>query len=159
MCSPISLKARLVVRGDLRQPGIDYNPEDVYCGNVTATSIKIFFASSAPYGLIFRGGDLVGAYLVTPGSKDFVLCKSTPEGFVTPPRMVLQLLGNLYGLPSSGRNFSKAVDVIVLKLRYKNIPYDPKFFCKWIDGMPILVMFHSDDSQYAFRVGRVSSSL
>ena len=70
---------------------------------------------------------------------------STPEGFVTPPGMVLQVPGNLYGLPSSGRNFSIAVDVNVLKLGYKNTPYDLRFFCKWIDGMPILVMFHSDD--------------
>ena len=43
---------------------------------------------------------------------------------------------------------SKAVDVIVLKLGYKNTPYDPKLFCKWIDGMPILVMFHSDDFRW-----------
>ena len=50
--SDTSLKARLVVRGNLCQPGIDYNPEDVYCGNVTATSIKSFFALSALYGLI-----------------------------------------------------------------------------------------------------------
>ena len=121
------------------------NPEDVYCGNVTAPFIKIFFALSALYGLILRGRDLVGAYLVTPGSKDFVLCMSTPEGFATPKGMVLQVLGNFYGLLSSGRNFSKAVDVIVPKLRYKNTPYDPKFFCKWIDVMPILVMFQSDD--------------
>ena len=81
-------------------------------------------------------------YLVTPGSKDFVLCMATPEGFVTPPDMVLQVLGNLYGLPSSDKNFSEAVDVIILKLGYKNTPYDPMFFCKWIDGMPILVMYH-----------------
>ena len=43
--------------------------------------------------------------------------------------MVLEVLGNLYGLPSSGGNFSKAVDVIVLKLAYKNTPYDPKYIC------------------------------
>ena len=55
---------------------------------------------------------------------------------------------NLYGQPSSGRNFGKAVDAIVLKLGYKNTPYDPKFFCKWIDGMPILVVFHSDDFRW-----------
>ena len=62
--SDISLEPRLVVREDLCQPGIDYNPEDVYCGNVTATSIKIFFALSALYGLILRGGDLVGLQIV-----------------------------------------------------------------------------------------------
>ena len=84
------LKARLVVKEDLCQPGIDYNPEDVYCGNVTPTSTKIFFALSALYGLILRGGDLVGVYLATPGSKDFLLCMTTPDGFVTPPGMVLK---------------------------------------------------------------------
>ena len=143
-----SLKARLVARGDRCKPGIDYDPDEVYCGNVTATSIKIFFALAALYGLLLRGGDLVGAYLVTPGSKSFTLCMSTPDGFVAPPGMILQVLGNLYGLPSSGRNFSKAVDVIVLSMGYMNTPYDPKFFVKWFDGMPMLLMFHSDDFRW-----------
>ena len=71
----VSLKAdMLVVRGDLCQPVIDYNPEDVYYGNVTAPTIKIFFALSALYGLILRGRDLVGAYLVTPGSISYSAC-------------------------------------------------------------------------------------
>ena len=30
-------------------------------------------------------GDLVGAYLVTPGSKDFMLCIATPQGIKAPP--------------------------------------------------------------------------
>ena len=96
-----------------------------------------------------RGGDLVGAYLIAPGSKDFMLCMVTPDGIIAPKGMVLQVLGNLYELPSSRRNlFSKSVDAIVLKLGYKNTPYDLKFFCKWIDGMPILVVIHSDDFRW-----------
>ena len=91
---------------------------------------------------------MAGAYLVKPGSKDFMLCMATLDGIIAPKRMVLQVLGNLYGLPSSGRNFSKAVDAIVLKLAYKNTPYDPKFRCKWIGGIPILVVFHTDDFRW-----------
>ena len=97
-------------------------PDETYCGNVAATSIKVFFALSALYGLILRGGDLDEAYLITPGSKDYMLSMATPDGIIAPKGMVLQVLGNLYGLPSSGRNFSKAVDAIVLKLAYKRIP-------------------------------------
>ena len=67
------LKARMVIDGSKCIPGVDFNPNEVYCGNVTATFIKIFFALSALYGLILRGGDLVGAYLVTPVSKEFML--------------------------------------------------------------------------------------
>ena len=112
----------------------------MYCGSVTATSTKIFFALSALYGLILRGGDLVGAYLVTSGSKEFMLCIATPPGIIAPKGMILQVLGNLYGLP---------VDLIVAKCGYKSTSYDPKFFCKWIDGMPILVIFHSDDFRWS----------
>ena len=121
----------------------------MYCGRVTATSIEIFFALSALYGLILRGGDLVGAYLVNPRNEHLMLCIATPPGIIAPKGIILHVSGKLYGLPSSGRNFSKAVDLIVAKFGYKSTPYDPKFLCKWIDGMPILVTFHSDDFRWS----------
>ena len=74
----MSKRARMVIDGSKCIPGLDYNPDEEYCGNVVATSIKVFFALSALYGLTLRGCDLVGAYLVTPGSKDFMLCIATP---------------------------------------------------------------------------------
>ena len=132
--SDMSKKARMVIDGSKCIPGLDYNPDEVYCGNVAATSIMVFFALSALYGLTLRGGDLVGAYLVTPGSKDFMLCIATLQGIKAPPGMILQVLRNLYGLPSSRRNFSKAVDAIGTSLGYKSTPFDPKFLCNWIEG-------------------------
>ena len=144
----LSLKARLVARGDRCKPHIDFDPDDVYCGNVAATSIKVFFALAARYGLLLRGGDLVGAYLVTQADDKYTLFMDTPQGFIAPEGMILQILGNVYGLPASGRNFSKAVDVIVLSLGYMNTPFDLKFFYKWIDGFPMLLMFHSDDFRW-----------
>ena len=95
------MKARLVVNGKMLKPGLDYNPDKTYCGNVTATSIKVFFALSALYGLTLRGGNLIGAYLVTPGSKDFMLFMATPDGIIAPQGVVLQVIGNCFGLPSS----------------------------------------------------------
>ena len=62
----MTMKARLEVNGKMCKHGLDYNPDETYCGNVAATSIKVFFALSALYGLTLRGGDLVGAYQVTP---------------------------------------------------------------------------------------------
>ena len=95
--SDMPKKARMVIDGSKCIPGLDYNPDEVYCGNVAATSIKVFFALSALYGLTLRGGDLVGAYLATPDSKDFMLCIATPQGIKAPPGTILQVLGNLYG--------------------------------------------------------------
>jgi hypothetical protein len=54
-------KARLVGRGDLMTPLVDFNPVTVYCGNVSACSIKIALTIAGMYCLVMRGGDLVGA--------------------------------------------------------------------------------------------------
>ena len=48
-------KARLVGRGDMMIPMVDFDPDAVYCGNVSACSIKIALCIAAIYGLIFMG--------------------------------------------------------------------------------------------------------
>jgi hypothetical protein len=64
-------KARLVVRGDQMIPYIDFDPNAVYCGNVSACSTKIAAKIAATYQLEKQGGDIVGAFLVTRTSPDF----------------------------------------------------------------------------------------
>ena len=41
-------------------PWIDFDPNAVYCGNVSASSIKIALVIAAIYKLEMRGVDLVG---------------------------------------------------------------------------------------------------
>ena len=57
--------ARLVERGDLMISWIDFNPKEMYYGNILACGIKVFLAIAALYKLRMRGLNLVGAYLVT----------------------------------------------------------------------------------------------
>ena len=56
-----TFKARLVGFGDLMIPFVEFNPNKTYCGNVSATSIKIAITIAAKYKLTMRGGDLEGA--------------------------------------------------------------------------------------------------
>ena len=42
-------KARLVGRGDLMIPWVDFNPKKIYCGNITACGIKLVLAIAASY--------------------------------------------------------------------------------------------------------------
>ena len=49
-------KARLVGRGDLMLPYIDFDPYAVYCGNVSASTIKVCVTIAAKYKLIMKGG-------------------------------------------------------------------------------------------------------
>jgi hypothetical protein len=72
-------KARLVGRGDMMIPRVDFNPDQVYCGNIAASSIKMALVIAAMYKLVMRGGDLVGAYLVTLANPEFPVHIKTPR--------------------------------------------------------------------------------
>ena len=94
-------KARLVGRGDLMLPWIDFNPKRVCCGNISACDIKLVLTIAAPYMLRMRD-----AYLVTRANKDYPVFIKTPKGIEVPPGMCIQAVGNLYGFPWAGQNFS-----------------------------------------------------
>lgn len=138
-------KARLVGRGDLMKAYIDFDPDAVYCGNVSSCSIKMCVAIAAVYKLEMRGGDLEGAYLVTRANKDYPVFIKTPQGYTIPEGMCMQAVGNLYGFPPAGQNFSLEFDKCVKECGFTNTPWDLKFFIKWKDGRPILLIAHSDD--------------
>lgn len=138
-------KARLVGRGDLMKAYIDFDPDAVYCGNVSSCSIKMCIAIAAKYKLEIRGGDLVGAYLVTRSSDKYHVYIQTPQGYTIPNGMCIQAIGNLYGFPPAGQNFSIEFDKCVKECGFKNTPWDLKFFIKWKNDRPILLIAHSDD--------------
>ena len=108
-------KARLVGRGDMMIPWVDFDPNTVYCGNVAASSIKIALIIAAKYKLIMRGGDLVGAYLVTLANPDYPVHIKTPQGCTVDPGNFIHAVGNLYGFPPAGQNLSKEFDKRVTK--------------------------------------------
>lgn len=138
-------KARLVGRGDLMKAYIDFDPDAVYCGNVSSCSIKMCMAIAAVYKLEMRGGDLEGAYLVTRANKDYPVFIKTPQGYTIPEGMCMQAVGNLYGFPPAGQNFSIEFDKCVRECGFENTPWDLKFFFKWKNNRPILLIAHSDD--------------
>ena len=141
-------KARLVGRGDMMIPWVDFDPNAVYCGNVSASSIKLTLIIAAMYKLVMRGGDLVGAYLVTLANPDFPVHIKTPLGYKIKPGYCIQAVGNLYGFPPAGQNFSKEFDKCLKECGYDNTPWDMKLFFKWINGKPIIVIAHSDDFRW-----------
>ena len=141
-------KARLVVRGDQMIPYVDFDPNAVYCGNVSACSIKIAATIACLYQLIMRGGDIVGAFLVTKGNPGFRWYINTPEGYRIGPDQVIEAVGNIYGAPPAGQNFSKEFDRCVTECGYKNTPWDLKLYFKWVDGSPMILIAHSDDFRW-----------
>jgi hypothetical protein len=88
-------KERLVGRGDLMIPWVEFNPNGVYCGNVAASSIKMALVTAAMYKLVMRGGDLVGVYLVTQANPDFPVHIQDPQGYEISKGMCIRAVGNL----------------------------------------------------------------
>ena len=92
-----------------------------------------------------RGGDLVGAYLVTRANKDCPVFIKTPKVIEVPPGMCIQAVGNLYGFLPADKPFSIEFDKCVKEMGYHNTPWDLKLFFKWVSEKPILIIAHSDD--------------
>ena len=142
-------KARLVGRGDMMIPLVDFDPDAVYCGNVSACSIKIAVTIAAAYCLVMRGGDLVGAYLITRANPAFPVYITGTLAYQVPEGFCIQAVGNLYGFPPAGQNFSKEFDKCLREAGYKNTPWDLKLFFKWTPcGKPMIVIAHSDDFRW-----------
>jgi hypothetical protein len=129
-------------------PYIDLDPNAVYCGNVSACSTKIAAKIAATYQLVKRDGDIVGAYLVTRTSPDFKWYIQTPQGYKIKDGEVIEAVGNIYGAPTAGQNVSKEFDRCVAECGYKNTPWDLKFFYKWVDNRPILLIAHIDNFRW-----------
>ena len=96
------------------------------------------------------GGDLVGAYLVTHANKDYPVYIKTRQGLKmdVSAGYCIQVVGNLYGFPPAGQNFSIEFDKCVKEMGYLNTPWDLKLFYKWINGKPLFVIAHSDDFRW-----------
>ena len=105
-------------------PWVDFNPKEVYCGNISACGIKLVLSLAASHKLLMRGGDLVGAYLVTRANKDYPVYIKTPQGLELdgPAGYCIQAVGNLYGFPPAGQNFSIEFDKCVKEMGYLNTP-------------------------------------
>ena len=111
-------KAHLVGREDLIIPWVDFNPKEVYCGNISACGIKLVLSLAASCKLLMRGGDFVGAYLVTCANKDCPVYIKTPQGLEmdVPTGYCIQAVGNLYGFPPAGQNISIKFDKCVKEM-------------------------------------------
>ena len=138
-------KSRLVLLGNRMVPGKDFDASKTYCGNVSSSSMKIATAIAAKYLLIMRKGDLDGAYLIPEADPEYPLFAHTPEGWVNKPGMCTCINKNVYGAPRGGNIFGTHVEGIITGEEFVSCAFDPKFFWRWIDGLPVLLIIHSDD--------------
>jgi hypothetical protein len=59
--------------------------------------------------------------------------------------MCLEVIGNLYGHKSAGYFFDGSFSGVIVSCNWTSCAFDRKFFWKWRDGIPLILITHSDD--------------
>jgi len=141
----IKYKARLVARGDLQRPGIDF--DQVYSNTVRFASILIIFAKAAVKGWSIKQFDVSTAFLHATLPDDLELFIRQPPGFAdsTYPDRVLRLRKSLYGLRQAGREWSKTFIGHLRAIGFEQSEVDNSLFVRWREGKVAIVPVHVDD--------------
>jgi len=144
-------KGRLVARGDLQRPGLDFS--ETFAPVAKFTSIRALLALAAAKGLKVQQADVDKAYL--HGDLDEELYMRAPQGVEGYEGQVFRLRRSLYGLKQAGRAWNQKLDASLLALGYKqcvmdNCVYvrdlgkdDCHYIAVYVDDL--LMVGHSDD--------------
>ena len=137
-------KARLVARGFMQKPGVDYM--STYSPVMDAITYRALIGIVLQYYLKMKLMDVVTAYLY--GDMHEELFMDLPDGYPRPPglkRPVLKILKSLYGLKQSGRNWYERLRIFLLEKGYRTDPICPCVFIKREQGELSIIAVYVDD--------------
>jgi transposase InsO family protein len=117
-------KARIVARGFLQQPGVDF--EETFAPVAKLTTIRILFAMVATHGFEVHQVDIVTAYL--NGIMREEVYMRQPPGFDDGSGRVCRLKKALYGLKQAGRAWYEHIDGTLRKMGFKRSSYDHSLY-------------------------------
>ncbi|GAA5999307.1 hypothetical protein JCM5350_002336 [Sporobolomyces pararoseus] len=145
----IKYKARLVARGDLQRPGIDFS--EVFSSTIRFASILVLLALSVTNGWDILQFDVSTAFLHAKLDDKLELFVRQPPGFVDPnhPTKVHRLRKSLYGLRQAGRLWSEHFIGCLKDMGFEQSKADESLFVRWKDGKVAIIPIHVDDGLVA----------
>ena len=159
-------KLRVVARGDLLQPGIDY--DRTFSPTVKHTTLRMASAIGARRNQTVSGADVTQAYPRAdwPTDEPTIYADRFPDGYesTAPDGTPLALeIGNLYGRPTAGRNWYKKASKSLMeglpasadsaaelatnmeKMSFRRSEYDWSYFWRWEGEHLMQVILYVDD--------------
>lgn len=131
-------KARLVARGDLQRPGLDF--DETFAPVVKFVSLRILLTYASLRKWKVDHWDIVSAFL--HGVIDTDIYMKQPQGFEDGTNRVCKLNKAIYGLCQAARKFYLVLDGIMEGIGYHRLAGD---WAIWIGPNGSLVAAHVDD--------------
>ena len=117
-------KARLVVKGCMQKPGLDY--EETYSPVARYDSVRTFLSIAASSAMKLKQFDVKTAFL--HGDLEDIVYMHQPQGYADNSGKVCKLIKSLYGLKQSSRCWNKKFVQCLKKFKLHAIDADPCFF-------------------------------
>jgi len=141
------VKSRLSLRGDQLEPGISYNPEQLYVPCANHRSVLLLFQLAVNLKNKVYAVDFKNAYLNAP-MKDPVYARAPPG--VTEKGQegkYLRISKALYGAPQAGKRWYDIFADLLRKLGFPPLKADPCMFMqKGVHASKAIIgVFHVDD--------------
>ncbi|GAA5871105.1 hypothetical protein JCM1840_007591 [Sporobolomyces johnsonii] len=141
----LKYKARLVARGDLQRPGVDFG--EVFSSTIRFSTILTLLALATLHGWDIKRFDVTAAFLHGRLDERHPLYAQQVPGFVDPdrPRLVRRLRRSLYGLRQAGRKWNETFVEKLKSLGFSQSRADPSLFVRRRHGKIAIVPIHVDD--------------
>lgn len=139
-------KARLVVKGYIQEPGIDYT--EVFALVVRLDTVRTALAVAAKNDWPVYQLDVKSAFL--HGELNERVFVEQPLGFIEAGQehKVYKLKKALYGLKQAPRAWYCRIDTYFLKEGFIRCPYEHTLYVKQVDGKILIVCLYVDDLLY-----------
>ncbi|CAL1389348.1 unnamed protein product [Linum trigynum] len=136
-------KARLVVKGYSKRPGIDYN--EVFAPVARMESIRMVISLATQNGWKIHQMDVKSAFLNGYLEEDIYV--EQPPGYIVEGQedKVLKLKKALYGLKQAPRAWNSRIDKYFQQNGFSKCPHEHALYCKLQWGAILMVCLHVDD--------------
>lgn len=139
----VRYRARLVAKGFLQKPDIDYH--ETFSPVLRYSTLRLLFSIAAKLSLDIRHLDVTTAFLNGYLKETVYMYKPISYEASSENNQVLKLKRAIYGLKQSSRAWYQRINDYLISLGYEKSKYEPCLFIKSVKNVKVIVALFVDD--------------